>query len=305
MKPSKVEITDETVDRVVQRLRKQGAAWEPTERPIATGDAVNVDVESTAGDKPFLNDKNTNFQVLEGMNYPAPGFNQQLVGMKSGEEKEFDLKLPDDYPDKDVAGKEVHFKLKVNEVREEKLPELNEEFTKQIQPGFASPEALRERIKEDLTANEQEQAKTAFQEKLLDEIVSKSEIEFPPMLVDAEVESMVRSYYNRVANSVQNEQEFQSIIGSTNMDKLRESYRPTAAQRVKRNLVLGKVADAEHLTVSEEEMNSQIDLFCTAANEKQEEQRQRLSTEEGRESVRDYLLTRRTMELLSQKAQAE
>jgi trigger factor len=305
MKPTPVEVTDETVDRVVQRLRKQAATWEPAERPSAMGDAVNLDVESNLGDKPFLNEKNTNFQLIEGMNYPAPGFNQQVVGMMKDEEKEFDLKLPDDYGDKEVAGKEVHFKIKVNEVRGEKLPELNEEFTKMIQPGFASPEVLRERIKEDLTANELEQARVSFEEKLLDEIVSKSEIAFPPILIEVELDNMVRNYYNRVAGSVQNEQEFQSIIGSTNMDKLRESYRPTAIQRVKRNMVLGKVADEEHLAVSGDEIESQIDLLCSAVNENQEERRKRLTTEEGRDSVRDYLLTRRAIELLAQKAQAE
>jgi trigger factor len=239
------------------------------------------------------------------MAYPAPGFNQQVVGTAKGQEKEFDLKLPDDYADKEVAGQEVHFKIKVNEVREEKLPELNEEFTKMIQPGFASPEVLRERIKEDLTANEQERARADFEEKLLDEIVSKSEIAFPPILIEIELDTMVREYYNRVARSVQNEQEFQSIVSATNMEKLREGYRTGAIQRVKRNLALGKVAEEEHLAVSEEEINSQIDLLCMAATEKQEERRERLSTEEGRTSVRDYLLTRQAVQLLAQKAQAE
>lgn len=305
MKPAPAPVTDEAVDKIIQRLRKQGAAWEPVARPVQMGDAVNMDLESSVGEKPFVNEKGSGFQLLEGMNYPAPGFNQQLIGMQKDEEKEFDLKLPEAYGDKELAGKDVHFKVKINEVREEKLPEENEEFSKMVQPGFPTPQALRERIKADLTANEQEQARVAFEEKLLDEIVAKSELEFPPLLVDGEVEHMVRDYINRVARSVQSEQEFQSIVGATNMDKLRESYRPTATQRVKRNLVLGRVAEQEKLTVSEEEIDAQVERLAAQAGEKREEQQKRLNTPEGRAGVHDWILTRKTMDFLAQKAQAE
>ncbi|HUJ74748.1 MAG TPA: trigger factor, partial [bacterium] len=142
MKPEPVSITDEAVDKIMERLRKQGASWEVAERPLQVGDASNLDIESTLDGKPFINEKGSAFQLIAGMNYPAPGFTQELVGLSKGEEKQFTLKLPEEYGDKNLAGKEVAFKVKVNEVRGEKLPEVNEEFSKSVQPGFPTPQAL-------------------------------------------------------------------------------------------------------------------------------------------------------------------
>ena len=101
-------------------------------------------------------EKGANFQLLPGWRFPVPGFAEELVGIKVGEEREFSLKMPDTFPDKTKAGKDVHFKVEVNDVRREKLPELNDEFARKVAPGSESMEKLREAVKADLMSRSQE-----------------------------------------------------------------------------------------------------------------------------------------------------
>jgi trigger factor len=268
-------------------------------------DMMVLDIESQAGEKPFINENASNYQLLPDMSFPAPGFTDQLVGMQRGEEKEFNLTLAENYGDKSLAGKEVHFKIKAHTVQQEKLPEFDDAFAKTLSPDFENAVAVREKIKEDLAARETERKRTTFEDKVVDALVETSKVEFPPILIDLEIDRMVRQYANRLRRSVKSEEEFKSIISMTNEEKLRESYKPRAIQQIKRSLVLAKTAEQEQLVVSEEEINEQIDAFAASAGEKMEEQRQKLSTEESKEGLRDWILTRKAINYLVEKAQAE
>ena len=305
MKPEQVEIKDEEVDKVVERLRKQCATWESAGRPAQMFDTLVVDIESQAAEKAFINEKATNYQLLPEMSLPAPGFNDQLIGMKPGDEKEFDLVLPETYSDKELAGKTVHFKVKLYEVKQEKLPELDEAFAKMLSPELESVDAVRAKIKEDLAARDKERKRVTFEDKIADALVDISKIEFPPLLTDIEIDRMVRQYADRLRRSVQTEEEFKSIISMTNEEKLRESYRPRAIQQIKRSLVLAKVAEQQQLAASPEEVNEQIEAFSAGAGDKRDEQRQKLSTEESKEGIRDWVVTRKAINYLVEKAQAE
>ena len=136
LKPQPVEVTDEMINSVVEQLRHQHATWEPAERPVELNDLVTLDVESTMKGEPFVNQKGVQYQVMAGTISPAPGFAEQLVGMKKGEEKEFKLQYPADYPQKEVQGNEATFKVKIIEIKQEKLPEVNDEFAKQLGYGY-------------------------------------------------------------------------------------------------------------------------------------------------------------------------
>jgi len=305
MKPEPVDIKDEEVDKVIERLRKQCATWEDAGRPAQMFDMMVIDVASQAEEKPFINETASNYQLLPDMSYPAPGFVNQMVGAQPGDEKEFDLSLPETYSDKTLAGNTVHFKVKVNTVKQEKLPELDEAFAKMLSPEFKNIEAVRTTIKNDLTAREKERKRAVFEDKVVDALVEGSKIEFPPLLVEMEIDRMVRQYANRLRRSVKTDEEFKSIISMTNEEKLRESYKPRAAQQVKRSLVIAKLAEQESLTASDDEVKEQIEAFASAAGEKKDEQRQKLSTEESKEGLREWIISRKAVNLLVEKAQAE
>jgi trigger factor len=305
MKPEVVDIKDEEVDKVVERLRKQCATWEDADRPAQMFDMVVIDLSSQADGKPFINENASNYQLLPDMTFPAPGFTDQLIGLKTGEEKEFQLPLPENYGDKSFSGKTVEFKVKIQAVKQEKMPEVNDEFAKTIASDFEGVDQLKTRIKEDLAAREKEKKRTTFEDKVVDALVEMSKIEFPPLLIDMEIDRMVRQYADRLRRSVQSEEEFKSIISMTNEEKLRESYRPRAIQQIKRSLVLAKIAEQENLTATEEEITQQIEAFAAGAGEKQNEQRQKLSTQESKEGLGDWIVTRKAINYLVEKAQAE
>lgn len=305
MQPEPVDIKDDEIERVIERLRKQVATWEPVDRPAQMFDHLVVDVESQVDGKPLINENAASFQLMPDMSFPAPGFNDQLVDMKVGDEKEFTVTLPDDYSDKDMAGKEANFKVKLHEVKQEKLPELDTAFAKELSADFEDMAAVRAKIVEDLTSRDKERHRVAFEDKVVDALVGISEIEFPPLLIDVEVDNMVRQYVTRLRRSVQSEEELKSILGLTNEEKLRQSYRPRAIQQIKRTLVLAKTAEQQDIKASEEEVNEQIESFVSRMGDRQEERRQSLSTEESRGGISEWIVTRKTINYLVEQAQAE
>lgn len=305
MKPEQVEISEDEIDKVIERLRKQCAIWETVERAAKLFDTAVIDINSQAESKPFINQTGANVQMIPGMSFPAPGFNEELVDLKPGDEKKFDLTLPDTYGDKTLAGKKVSFEVKLKEVKQEKLPGIDDSFAKQLSSDFQNIEEVRNKIKEDLMAREKERKRMAFEDQVVDALIEISKIEFPPLIIDIEIDRMVRQYANRLRRSVQTENEFKSILSMTNEEKLRESYKPKAIQQIKRSLVLAKIAENEQFTATEDEVKEQIEGFAAKAGAQGEEQRQRLDTEEGKEGIRDWIVTRKAINYLVEKAQAE
>ncbi|GAI18853.1 unnamed protein product, partial [marine sediment metagenome] len=131
-----VKLDEDEVNATIEQLSHQQATWEPVDRPVDFNDLVTLDVDSNIEDKPFVNQKGVQYQVLRGISLPAPGFAEQLAGMKRDEEKEFSLQFPSEYTKSELAGKEPSFKVKVTEIKQERLPELNDEFAKAISPDL-------------------------------------------------------------------------------------------------------------------------------------------------------------------------
>ena len=305
MKPPEVKIEDKAVDEMLERARHQCADWEVTGQPAELKDMAVVDVESSIDGAEFINEKGASFQILAGWRFPAPGFSEELLGLKTGDEKEFKLKLPDDYADKEKASKEVNFKIKMVDIRREKLPELDDAFAKQVSPTVEGMAALRDMIKTDLFRRTETETRTSFEEKVLDALVEKSEVEFPPVLVEMELDRMVQQYVDRLRDSTQNEEEFNAIMRMTSEEKLRETYRPQAVQHVKRNLVIAKVIEAEKVEATGAEIDLQIATLTANAGDKLKEQTTYLNQPENRDSLRWWLNTQKAKKLLVDKAQAD
>jgi trigger factor len=245
MKPNPVDIKEEAVNEVLERARHQVADWCATGTPAEMHDMLVMDVDSDIEGEPYVVEQGANFQLQPGWRFPVPGFAEVLVGVKAGEEKEFNIKMPDEYPDKSKAGKDIHFKVKVTDVQREHLPEMDDIFANKVAPGSGSVEKLREAVKEDMRSRAQDAEDKSFEEKVIDALVEKSKIEYPPLLTDSEVDRMVREYVDRVRESTQSEEEFKSIMKTTSEEKLRDGFRAGAEQRVKRNLVVSKLVETE------------------------------------------------------------
>jgi len=152
VKPEPVDVTEDDVNDAIEQLRHQEASWEPVERPVEFDDLVVIDIESDIEDKPFINREGIQYQVVHDRPFPAPGFAEQLLGMKGNEDKEFKLQFPSDFSNAELAGKESSFKVRVTEIKQEILPELDDEFAGGLNPDFKSLDSLREHVSADLSS---------------------------------------------------------------------------------------------------------------------------------------------------------
>jgi len=295
MAPEVVAVKDEDVDKVIEDLRHQQATWEAVDRAVAARDLVAIDVESNVEGTPFVSGKGVEYLVVEGSKNPVPGFAEELIGLHSGEEKEFSLKLPEDFSNKEQAGKEAKFKVKVISVKEEKLPELDGSFVKSIAPDLEDLSSLKERIKENMTHQLEDKAMSDFEDRLLDEIVKKSTVEFPPFIVENEIDYLLQRQFEEWQRYPENVQESLRKIPEA---KLRENLRPLAIKRVGRLLVMDEFAKAENIEVNEAEVDLEMSLMAGS-----EDNRKAIDTPENREVMRRYIRRRKAMEQLMAMAQ--
>jgi trigger factor len=301
--PKTVELNDEQIDEAIESLRHQHANWEPVERTVALSDLLTLDLESKVAGNSYINQKDAQYQVTAGLPVPAPGFAEQLVGMGREEEKEFSLKFPDDYAQSELAGKEASFKVKVTEIKEERLLELNDDFARGVSAEFKSLAELRERLTSDMRGQLEDQAKRDFEDSVLDAVVEKAQIEFPPILVEAEIDQFIRDELRKWSASGRGPEEYLASINRTEK-QLREELTPLATKKVTRSLVLGKVVEDEKISVADTDVNTEIDnIIEKAEDSNKDEVKKYLSTPSARESIKSLLLTRKTVTRLKEIAE--
>ena len=300
MKLEPVRLKKDDVSAVIEQLRHQCATWEPVERPVELNDLIVIDVDSSVDGKPFIGEKGAHYQLTAGSSFPVPGFPEQLVGMKRDEEKEFKLKLKDNYPDSELAGKEVLFKVKVVEVKEERLPDLNDDFAKGVAPGIETLDSLRQRISADLKKQAEEKARIDFEQQVLNAVVKKSEVEFPPILIDMEVDHMVNQQLERLRMASKDRDEYIKRLESMPEEELRNKYRPLAIDRVTSSLVLSKVAEEEKIEVSDAEIDAEVERMTQDAGDRKDEQQKLLNSPQNRGSIGQMLATRKIIQRLAE-----
>ncbi len=295
------KVTKKNIDDVIHHLQHQYATWEPVERPVELNDMVVFDVESTIEDKPFLNQQGAQYQVSSEQTFPAPGFAEQLVGMKKDDEKEIKLELPADYQQAELAGKEATFKVKTLEIKQEILPELNDDFARQVNPDFDNMDALRENATLDMKARADEKARVDFEEQVIDAVVDLSEVEFPPIMVESDINRTINQSFQGKNQSLE---DYLRNMKKTE-EELRDEIRPSATKTLTRSLVLGKIAEDEKIEIGQDEIDIEIDNMTNdAAPDKKDELKTVMNTPQVRESIERTLITRKTMQLLTDIAQS-
>ena len=304
LKPQSVEVTEEMGQAVIEQLRHQHAVWEPVERTVDFNDMITIDVESTMKGEPFVTQKGAQYPVVKESTSPAPGFAEQLAGMKKDEEKEFKLQYPADYPQKEVAGNEATFKVKVLEIKQEKLPEVNDEFAKQVNAEITSLDTLRQKINEDLKKRIEDKAKHDFEDKVIEAATAMSQVEYPPVLVDVEVDHSLERNLRFLQSTGQNIENYLKSINKT-ISQLREELRPSATKRVSESLVLGKIAEQEKTEVTPAEIDAEIEEMVKNSSGDKNELRKALQSPRNRESIEDTLIARKTIQKLTEMAQSK
>lgn len=293
-----VEVDEKDVDASLQELRQRYAIQEPVERPVQTGDVITGDIRIVVDDKEVFKDEDAELHLREGQTVLLPGFAEGVVGAAKGEPKSIEVTLPED-AESSLAGKTATVNVTVKEVKEERLPEPNDEFATHVGEGFESLDKLRERlhgdIRERLEANSEEQYRDAVLTALVE---SAGTIEFPPLLVEREIDR----FLNDQARQTGMELDRYLELLKQDREQVREELRPSATERVKRSLVLGQLADSEKIEVADADIDAEVDRLITGASAGNDEQteryRQIFRSPEARASLSRSLQTRKTLERL-------
>ena len=285
------------IDATIEQLRQQHAVLVPVDRAVRFGDTVTINVEGERDGEPFPIRHGLVYEVSKGAGLPLPGFAEKLEGMEKGKERSFQLSYPPDYETEQLAGKEHSFKATATEIKEKELPELNDEFAKSV--GSEDLASLRKQVAANLKARSEQRARLELERKVVDAAVDMSELEYPPVLVDREVDRLLNEEARNFAEGVAGLESYLTSVNKT-MEGHREELRPIATQQVIRSLVLGKIAEAEKSEVEAAEIDAEIEKMVKDAGKQAEDVKKLFGLLQARESVRQFLLDRKTVERLVQ-----
>ena len=290
-----VEVSEEQVDHVLQELRFEAAPWEPVERPVAFGDLVTLNVKGTISGEQAIDDEGVDFIPQQDNQMPLPGFSVYLEGMKDGQEKEFTLTVPEDYPQEIYAGKECWFQVEVLTIKEKQLPELDDEFAKGVREGYESLAALTEYVRQRLTEEGESSAQRQLEQNSLEALRNQATIQASQIIYQRELESMREDRERALRNQRMDMDTYLGYLGQTE-DEWLDMIRPEAEQRLNTFLVIRKLADQEGLEVQPGEVEEEIDrLISASGSESQSSMRLALDTENAKDSIRSSLLNRKVM----------
>ena len=291
----KRKVAQGDVDQVLERYRSDSAPWGPVDRPVAFGDLITIDVEGRVELKTILKQERIDYIPSMDNQSPLPGFSVQLEGLKKGITKTFSVKVPDEYNDETIKGKDCHFTVTVNEIKEKLLPPLDDEFAKGIGEGFETLDDLRADILDRLDKNMDLQMQEEFNERALQRVVEDSVVMIPELIVNREVDNMIDDQQRALKSRNIDLDSYLNHLGKSE-DELKEEMRPTAKERVTRNLVLKNLSREFNIQISDEEVESQIKEMFSGANKRSI--RRFLKSDEIKKSVSSSILNRKTMENL-------
>ena len=304
IQPEPVNVTGEQVDEVVEHLRRDSAPWAPVDRPVQFDDLLTIDVEGTIDGRSVASDKGVEYVPSLESKSPLPGFSVHLEGAKEGETRSFSLKVPEDYSDVSMAGKECHFQVQVHGIKQKALPELDDEFAKGVGEGYESLEALKSSVLENLTRAAEREATQKLYAEALQQIVEGAGVDLPNLMVEREVDRLLREQAQSLqARRMTMDAYLQQLDKSA--EELREELRPTTRERLVRSLVIRKLARDQGVEVTEEEVDREIEDMIANSDVKDQSLRRAMSSQSIRSSVESSILARKTLEQLAEIVQQE
>jgi trigger factor len=289
-----IKITKKEVADAMEEFRESQGAWVPVDRSVELGDLVTMDIEANVDGKPWLNHKGILYEVDKDSSSPVPGFASHLQDVEKNKEMTFSLNIPDDYPIKEMCGKEGTFKVTVTEIKEKQLPELDDELAQSA--GYDNLADMRKKVATNLKAKAEAGNRSELRQKALDALVEISEADYPPILEDEEITGLLRDEAQRLGF-----REISDYVKKTRKteEELKQELRPIAKKRLIQGLVLGKLAEEEKIEISSSEVDNKVDEITNDAEDK-ENARQFLSLPQVRQSIEQSLLTQKTLDRLSE-----
>ena len=251
-----VKVLQADVKAELNRMAQRNARTETVERKAKKNDTVDIDFEGFVDGVPFEGGKAEHHELTLGSGAFIPGFEDQLIGCKAGDEKDVVVTFPEEYHAKELAGKEATFKCKVHKVEETILPEIDDEFAKDVSDTCETLDDLKKEITERLKAERQEAADNAFEEKVLDAVIDGMKADIPAAMIDSQVDTIVQDFGYRLQMQGMGLEQYLKMTG-TEMGAFRAMFQSQAERQVKTRLALQKVVELEGITVSDTELEEE------------------------------------------------
>ena len=250
-----VSVTDGDVEAELDKLKEQKAELEIKEEgELENGDISVIDYEGFKDGVPFEGGKGENFELTIGSGQFIPGFEEQLIGMKTEEEKEINVTFPENYHVEELKGQPVIFKVKLHEIKKKVLPELDEELIKDLKiENVNTLDELKEYYRANLLKSRKDWAENKALDEAINKLVEEATVEIPEVMINSMCDNMINEYGQQFMAQGLSMEQFRSMFGE-NVDGLRNAFRPEAEKRVKTNLCLNKLAELENLNIGAEDL---------------------------------------------------
>lgn len=293
------EVTDEEVQSLIDaQLAKKAELEIKEDEAIVEGDTAVIDFEGFVGEEAFEGGKGEDYALEIGSGSFIPGFEEQLVGAKTGETKDVVVTFPEEYHAAELAGKEAKFVVTVKEVKTKVLPDLTDEFAKEIDPEVETVEALRTKLKETTLANKEADVEASLRDELVEKAAANAEVEIPQGMINTEVDRMVQEFGQRLQMQGMNLDLYYQFSGQ-NEEALRTQMAEEAVNRVRVSLVLEAIGQAENIEVSEEDINTEVEKMAAQFSMSND---QILTALGGTQVLENDIRTQKTVEFLVENA---
>lgn len=289
-------VTDEEVEQALNNLREQNATYAAIEedRAIADGDFAQISFKGTPSEGGGEPVEVPEALVEIGSPNTVKEFSENLRGAKVGEEREFDINYPSDFQDARLAGKILHYEAKITGIKKKSISELNDEFAKEVGADFQTLDDLRTRIRAGMAAEKEHQAEHKAKDKLVEDLVEKYDFPVPKALVDQQIDIRLERGLRALAAQGMRAEDLRKM----DLGRLRDGQREAALREVKASLLLDKIADAEKIEVTDEEMDREIEGIAQQTQQTADAVRQRLTQEGTADRIRNRIRNEKALEFL-------
>jgi len=292
-----INVTDDDVEKRIDGLQHMHAEMIARESDAVAqkGDFIVIKYQGYMDGKPVKGVGAEFYPVELGSTTLLPEFEAGLIGTKAGEEKEIEITFPEDYPDKDIATKTMQFQVLVKEIKEKRLPEINDEFAKDL--NFENLEVMKAGLREELGKEKEVARQREIAQKIMDKLLNNSDVPVPKRLLDKRVQGMIEDAKNRLKADTLSEEEEGNLDGN-----LRKEFEPRAQERIKGEIVIKKIADAESITVNDDEVHERMKKMAEESRRSYEEIERLYREYNMVDSLRANIMEEKTLNFLRDNA---
>lgn len=294
----KNKVTKEQLEEEMNRVKEQNVRLVEVEREIKDGDVANINFSGSVDGVKFDGGTSEDYDLGIGSHSFIEGFEEQLIGLKAGEDKDVNVTFPTEYHVKELAGKPAVFACHVNSVKEKQYPELNDEFASNVSE-YETMAEFKAHMEEHLQEHLDEHARVDAENEIIDKIVENTEVEVPTQMVDNELDNMMKDMEYRLMYQGLNLEAYANYMGTT-VDKIKEDRRPDALKSVKVRLALSYILDKEKITVTDKELDEKIEEMANSAKKSVKEVKESL-TEDRINYMKNDILMNKLIDFLMEK----